>query len=187
MMPRERTQGELMDIGAAVFHGRVESQDSEGQYSGEGHTGETFSAALTAHPYGYRSYAPLNTGLVLTYSEAGLLVLSQHNDLPSGVSEPKSGESILYNSQGCRVHLDENGDINITQKSGRFVLLGNSPSEFAAMGNLTDDAFKDIVGEHNDHTHTVTVDSVTHSGTTATPLPVVALPGSVEATEVKIK
>lgn len=126
MNPRDYSDQELLERGAAIFHGHVESMDSRGNYNGTGHNGEKFAGAIAARPYGFRSYAPKNTGLVLTYSEAGLLVLGQEGELPTGVSEPLSGETVLYNSQGAVVHLDENGDINITQKSGRAVTVGEA-------------------------------------------------------------
>ena len=122
-----------MDVGTAIFHGYVESMDANGNYHGVGFNGQPLSGVLTARPYGFRSRAPKNTGLVLTYSQAGLLVLSQINALPSGVSEPESGETLLYNSQGAQVKLDKNGDILAVQKSGRYVLLGNNPTKLVAL------------------------------------------------------
>lgn len=128
MNPRDN-MAELMAIGAEVFHGRVTGMDANGNYHGVGRNGEKFAGAITARPYGLRSYAPANTGLVATYSQAGLLVLSNENALPSGVSEPEEGETILYNSQGAQVKLDKNGDIIIQQKSSsQGVKLGSSTS-----------------------------------------------------------
>ncbi len=111
MNPRDYTDDQAAAVGAAVFHGHVTSRNAAGKYSGVGRAGEPIKEALTAYPYGFRSYAPVNTGLVLTRSQAGLLVLSQENALPSDVTEPLSGEALLYNSTGATVLLDEDGNV----------------------------------------------------------------------------
>lgn len=154
MNPREPTinHNDLMSIGAAIFHGKVETMDSAGNYSGTAFKDQTFANALTMRPYGFRSYAPQNTGLVLTYSQAGLIVLSQENALPSGVSEPQSGEALLYNSQGAQVKLDTNGDIIILQKSARFVNMGSSP-EFVALASKVDAELSSIETNLLEHKH----------------------------------
>ncbi len=178
-MEGRETDPDLMDIAAAVFHGRVDSRDVNGQYTGEAHKGEKFTSAVTAYPYGFRSYAPLNTGLVLTRSQAGLmLVLSQEGPLPTGVTEPLSGEALLYNAEGAQVLLDENGDVNIVQKSGRFINLGSSPSP-AALAKLTDAEFDRIQAAHDTHKH---------AGCAGNNVPdtLLVTMGDVGATEVKI-
>lgn len=131
--PDTSTDAALAAIGAAVFHGHVESRNDKGRYSGVGHAGEPIKEALTAYPYGFRSYAPANTGLVFTRSAAGLLVLSQENALPDGVSEPLNGETLLYNAHGAQVHLDENGDIIHEPKAGRYIKLGDGAAKKVAL------------------------------------------------------
>lgn len=156
MEPRDKDEyAQDMAIGAAVFHGYVLAKDTNGEYSGIAHDGEPFSGALTAQTYGIRSYAPANTGLVLTRSAAGLLVLSQEGSLPTGVSEPLSGETLLYNAQGAKIHLDTNGDINITQKSGRFVKIGTSPTQFAARADRVLSELENFQSTFDGHTHLV--------------------------------
>lgn len=178
MEPRD-TDADLLGIAAAVYHGRVEARDANGQYSGVAHKGEKFSGALTAYPYGFRSYAPLNTGLVLTRSEAGLLVLSQEGKLPSGVSEPLSGETLLYNAEGAQVLLDENGDIELVQKTGRFVLMGSSP-EFVALASLVNTELDRIQVAHDTHKHPTAA-----VGAPSVPDTLLTTMGDVDASEVK--
>lgn len=179
MNPRPSTDADLLDVGAAVFHGHVSARDDNGQYSGVGYSGQKFHAALTAYPYGFRSYAPLNTGLVLTHSPAGLLVLSQEGNLPEGVTEPLSGEALLYNAQGCQVHLDANGDVKVMQKSGRFVNMGSSP-EFVALASLVNTEMDRIQRAHDLHKHPTAA-----TGPPSVPDTLLTTMGAVDASEVK--
>jgi hypothetical protein len=178
MEPRQEDTDD--EIAEALYLGYVVAKDAKGKYSGTGHKGEPFTEAITAQPYGIRSYAPVNTGLVLTRSQAGLLVLSQHGQLPSGVSEPLSGEVKLYNSQGAQIHLDTNGDISITQKSGRFVNIGSAP-EFAALASKVNTELDRIQEKYDTHTH-----PTAPSGPVSPPSNLLTAMVDVDAAEVKI-
>ncbi len=182
MNPRDNDpDGDLMEIAAAVFHGRVAAMDANGNYSGIGHNAQPFSGAITARPYGLRSRAPVNTGLVLTHSQAGLMVLSNVNALPTGVTEPLEGETLLYNSQGAQVRLDENGDVDIVQKSGRFVNIGSSP-RLAALASLVNDELDSIQGQLSGHKHSGVTTGPGTSGVSDSTY----VASDVDATETKI-
>lgn len=182
MEPRDNSDVRALEIATAVFHGHVETMDGDGNYTGVAHSGQRFSEALTARPYGFRSYAPVNTGLVLTRSQAGLLVLSQEGALPEGVTEPLSGEAKLYNSQGCQIHLDEDGNINITQKSGQYVNIGNNPTSFAARANVILADLENIQSVFDSHTHLTAPD-----GPVSTPSNLIESVDDPACTEVRIK
>jgi hypothetical protein len=97
------------------------------------------------------------------------------------VSEPAAGATKLYNSQGCEVHLDGNGDIIHKPKSSRFVLLGSaSASHKIALGDTTDQHLGNIAEKYDQHTHTDP-----QGGITGVPSLLVGSLSSVQATKVK--
>jgi phage gp45-like len=171
-MEYQGNSADLMDLAAQIFAGTVTSYDTAGHYSGAGYNGQALAGVPIARPYGYRARAPANTGLVLAHTVSGLLVLSERNNLPAGVTEPADGEALLYNAQAAQVRLDENGDIVLTPKSGEHVKIGGvGATDPVALSTQTDTELGNIVTAFNAHIHSDPVAGVTSAPTVSMPAP----------------
>lgn len=96
---------------------------------------------------------------------------------PTGLLE---GDSALYNGNGVRVLCDNAND---------EVLLGNSPTVYAALSDLVDARFSSLQLKYDSHFHvtTATVGPSGVPGLIGPPNPIVGALATVAATEVKIK
>lgn len=188
MDPRDSDQ-DLRDIAGDIIRGVKREYDSNtGLVIADGYHEQAIRELPNAHFYGLRSNSPAGTEVVIAYTEGGLIVVGERGSLPSGVAEPAAGATKLYNSQGCEVHLDENGDIVHEPKSGRHIKLGSGATQFVAMANKVLTELNSIQTWANSHTHdTAGVQPGGSTLTSATGKPTMSAPGSVEATKAKVE
>jgi hypothetical protein len=182
MDPRDTDQ-DLRDIAGDIIRGvKREYDTTTGLVVVNGFHEQPISEVPNAHFYGFRSNSPVDTEVVIAYTEGGVIVVGERGNLPSGVSEPAAGATKLYNAQGCEVHLDEDGNVVHVPKSGKFVLLGSaSASHKIALGDTTDQHLGNIAEKYDAHTHT----APSGGGTTTTPSLIVGSLSSVQASKVK--
>jgi len=136
MEPRDDITPQIQEAAAQAFRGHKTAY-ADGLITGEGYHGQPLAGVHNAQPYGLRSNPPTDHELVYLQTMGGLIVVTSREDAADfkalGLSEPEDGEIMLYNAQGCMVHLDENGDMIHEPKSGRHIKLGDGATKALAL------------------------------------------------------
>ena len=92
--------------------------------------GETRDDVEHFQNYGFSSSAPVGSEAVVVFPggrrDHGLVIAVEDRRVRFGSLE--TGESVMYNNQGCTIRLKSNGDVEITPGSGSIKLSGASSS-----------------------------------------------------------
>lgn len=138
MKPRDDIDRRLQVAAEQAFRGYKTAQDTAGLITGIGHDKQVLEGVHAGHPYGQRGNSPAAAETELVYLEtaAGLIVVTERSALPSGVSEPASGESLTYGNAGSYAKHTAAGDIEMEPKSGQKAKLGSGAT--LAVGLDTD-------------------------------------------------
>jgi phage gp45-like len=132
MEPRDTIGPQVRQAAVQAFRGYKTAYNS-GLITGVGFEGQTLANVHHAQPYGLRSNPPTDHELVYLQTAGGLIIVTSREDAADfsayGLTEPADSAVMLYNSQGCSIHLDENGDIIHEPKSGRHIKLGDGATK----------------------------------------------------------
>ena len=128
--------------------------------------GETQDNVERFQQYGFTSH-PKKGAEAVSLALAGCrshMVVVAVDDRRYRLTGLESGEVAIYTDEGDRIHLKRSGHIEI--KAAGSVLV-NAPSvKLSNAVALKKLMTEDMISVYNGHTHTVTVDPGTHSGTT---------------------
>lgn len=122
-----------------------------------------------AQHYGFTSEPPDGAECISLAINGGASNRVSVAELVVGEPEIESGEVVLYATFGQRILLNKDGDVVITPKSGRHILLGGADASDPV---VTKSTFDNFVSTFNGHQHlagTLVAGMTSVTGTTATP------------------
>jgi len=180
--PRDDIERAIQLAALQAFRGHKVSE-AGGRITGIGHAEQVLEGVHKGHPYGQEGNSPAAAELVYLETAGGLIVVTERNTLPSGVTACATGESQTYGNGGSYHKHTAAGDQVLEPKPGQFLKLGAGAVEFIAMANLVMTELEAQRKWINEHVHPT---AATGPPSAPTP-PLMEAPSSVAATKAKVE
>jgi len=152
----------------------IRGRAAAGYYSTEGYATapdepQSADVAKRAQHYGLVTEPPEGTECVTVAIGGGASCRISVAEYTTDEPEIEAGEVLLWARTGQRILLTKDGDVVITPKAGRHILLGGTDANDPV---VTKSTFDNFVATYNGHAHlpgTLTAGATPVTGTTATP------------------